>query len=77
MGLARLIEFESVIAKPPVTARSRIDPDGSFGLGTFHKADGALPVACQIASIPSEGMNAIGGQEERPGSMGRPELHPK
>ena len=74
---AGTIEFESVTAKPPVTARSRISPDGSFELGTFGKADGALPGRHRIAIIPRDGMNAIGSKEERPGIIGRPELHPK
>ncbi len=74
---AGTIEFESITAKPPVTARSPIGLDGSFTLRTFDKADGALPGRHRVAIIPSDGMNAVGSKEERPGIIQRPDLHPK
>jgi hypothetical protein len=47
-----LVVFRPVDQKVQVTARGDIHPDGTFVLGTYQEADGAIPGKYQAAITP-------------------------
>ncbi len=47
-----MIEFESVDHQPKVNARGRINPDGTFMMGTFAVDDGAVAGKQRVIVIP-------------------------
>ena len=68
------VEFQITGVKKPVTARGAINPDGSFQLGTFDVADGALAGKHQVVVIS---YHLIGNGAERPGMIPQATLDPK
>jgi hypothetical protein len=46
------ILFRPINGKPPLSARSDIQPDGSFALGTYKEGDGAMAGEYQAAINP-------------------------
>ncbi|MFG0288529.1 MAG: hypothetical protein ACF8CQ_10155 [Rhodopirellula sp. JB044] len=68
------VEFEIVGRKPAVTATGQIGPDGTFTLGTFAAADGALAGEHRVAVFSS---HRIGTGAERPGMIPENRLHPR
>ncbi len=64
------IVFESV--DHPVAARSVIDMDGSFRLGTYEKGDGAVAGLHRVGITPADPME-IDRDERRPPRV----IHPK
>ena len=68
------VEFERMNTKKPITATGRIQPDGTFELGTFELADGA--VAGQHRVVVIAGQNDT-SRHERPWLLPSIKLHPK
>lgn len=73
------IEFESLDYQElglenPLTARAKIQPDGSFRLGTFTADDGAIQGKHQVVVIAH---HLIGNGAERPGMIPTARLDPK
>lgn len=68
------VEFERMNAKKPITATGRIQPDGTFELGTFGLTDGA--VAGQHRVVVIAGQNEA-SRHERPWLLPSIKLHPK
>ncbi|MFK7817267.1 MAG: hypothetical protein AB8G99_00995 [Planctomycetaceae bacterium] len=57
------VEFETEVDDKPITAIGQIGPDGTFKLGTYEAADGALPGKHRVAVFAH---NEIGTKHERP-----------
>jgi hypothetical protein len=68
------IEFELASEENAATATGEIGPDGSFVLGTFAAADGAIPGKHRVAVICDV---VIGNGAERPGMIAKTKLDPK
>jgi len=62
------VEFRSMTGNERMTARGKIEKDGSFTLSTFELGDGALPGDHQVIvqqMVISEGLNAAHHQHGR------------
>lgn len=62
------VEFRSMTGSERMTARGKIEKDGSFTLSTFEPGDGALPGDHQVIvqqMVISEGLNAAHHQHGR------------
>ena len=68
------VEFELVTDKDHITATGEINPDGTFQLGTFEEADGAVIGSHRAAVIADFD---IGTEEERPELLPPAILDPK
>lgn len=68
------VEFERMNTKKPITATGRIKPDGTFELGTFGLADGAVAGHHRVVVIA--GQNDA-SRHERPWLLPSIKLHPK
>ncbi len=54
-----LVVFESVDLTPTVSASGKIQPDGSFRLGTFGLDDGTLPGKYRATVVPPPRKNPV------------------
>lgn len=68
------IEFESLDQETLLTARSEIAEDGTFKLGTFEVADGAVEGRHRVVVVAN---HEIGTGAERPDKLEPPKLHPR
>ena len=68
------VEFESMDRTKAITATGDIQPDGTFELGTFELADGAVPGRHRVVVIADQN---DASRHERPWLLPKVMLHPK
>jgi hypothetical protein len=68
------VEFEVMDRKNPMTATGDIQPDGTFELGTFEMADGAVAGRHRVVVIADQN---DASRHERPWLLPTVKLHPK
>ena len=68
------VEFEIIGVEKPVTATGKVQPDGSFVLGTYQRDDGALVGKHRVVVVSN---NNSGSLHERPGFVQESVLHEK